>query len=107
MSNSFEIHSLSNLTEEELWEYVDELKSMVENEIDYRNKEKEFIIEGEMTNRSFYVKIKASTPEEAEKIFWKDVSMYSEPTNVRWLKGSYNITDICSSIGSKILDETK
>ena len=36
MSDDFRIHSLSNLTEEELWEAVDELKSMVEDEIQYR-----------------------------------------------------------------------
>ena len=36
MSRDFEIHNLSNLTEEELWESVDELKSMVEGEIEYR-----------------------------------------------------------------------
>ena len=36
MSRDFEIHNLSNLTEEELWESVDELKSKVEGEIEYR-----------------------------------------------------------------------
>ena len=36
MSRDFEIYNLSNLTEEELWESVDELKSKVEDEIEYR-----------------------------------------------------------------------
>ena len=58
-------------------------------------KEREYVIEGELTSRSFYVKIKAPTPEEAEKIFWEGVSMYTEPPNVRWCDNStYSITDI-------------
>ena len=32
----FEIYSLSDLTEEELWESVEELKRMVEGEIEWR-----------------------------------------------------------------------
>jgi len=36
MSRDFEIHNLSNLTEEELWESVDKLKSMVKGEIEWR-----------------------------------------------------------------------
>ena len=36
MSNDFEIHSLSNLTEPELWKAVYILKDKVESEIEYR-----------------------------------------------------------------------
>tara|TARA_E500000305_G_scaffold89347_2_gene76373 strand:+ start:407 stop:736 length:330 start_codon:yes stop_codon:yes gene_type:complete len=52
MSRDFEIHNLSNLTEEELWESVDELKSMVEGEIEWREeraeKEKKIEIPSEL-----------------------------------------------------------
>ena len=58
-------------------------------------KEKEYVIEGELTSRSFYVRIYASSAEEAEKMFWEDASMYTEPSNVRWCGSSvYKITDI-------------
>jgi hypothetical protein len=39
MSADFRVHSLSNLTEEELWEAVDELTSMVEDEIQCREED--------------------------------------------------------------------
>jgi hypothetical protein len=37
MSRDFEIHNLANLSEEEMWEAVDELKSMVNDEIEWRD----------------------------------------------------------------------
>ena len=59
------------------------------------DKEREYVIEGELTSRSFYVRIYASSAEEAEKIFWEGASMYTEPPNVRWCDDSvYNITNI-------------
>ena len=36
------------------------------------DKEREYVIEGELTSRSFYVRIYASSAEEAEKMFWFD-----------------------------------
>lgn len=58
-------------------------------------KEREYVIEGELTSRSFYVRIYASSAEEAEKIFWEGASMYTEPPNIRWCDNStYSITDI-------------
>tara|TARA_R100001594_G_scaffold150435_1_gene211587 strand:- start:746 stop:949 length:204 start_codon:yes stop_codon:yes gene_type:complete len=61
-------------------------------------KEKEFVIEGDLTSRSFYVRIYASSAEEAEKIFWEDASMYTEPPNIRWCdNSSWKITGIFDS----------
>ena len=75
MSRDFEIHNLSNLTEEELWVSVDELKSKVEGEIEYRKecaeKEKKIEIPTELwvelnCELSAYVENKCY-PEEGER----------------------------------------
>ena len=75
MSRDFEIHNLSNLTEEELWESVDELKSMVEGEIEWREeraeKEKKIEIPSELwvelySELSSYVENKCY-PEEGKR----------------------------------------
>ena len=61
-------------------------------------KEREFVIEGDLISRSFYVRIYASSAEEAEKIFWEGASMYTEPPNIRWCdNSSWNITGIFDS----------
>ena len=49
MSRDFEIHNLANLSEEEMWEAVDELKSMVNDEIEWRDeiKKRELVVKVE------------------------------------------------------------
>ena len=60
MSNDFEIHSLSNLTEPELWKAVYILKDKVESEIEYRKEcaEKETYFYSKVTQAAVQSEIK-------------------------------------------------